>query len=83
MPGKRTWIAAVLAGLLASTGCCGWCHKHCGCSAPAPVAPVAYAPAAAPACCVPCCPASTAPIQAVPAPPTPAYSSPNGCCTPR
>ena len=36
MPGKRTWIAAALAGLLAATGCCSWCQRHCPCAAAPP-----------------------------------------------
>jgi hypothetical protein len=81
MPGKRTCMAAVLAALLASTGCCSWCQHHCPCAAPP--APVAAASPANP-CCVPCpqtcCPANSVPLQAVPAPPAqPVYSPPNGC----
>jgi hypothetical protein len=89
MPGKRTWIAALCAGLFAAAGCCGWCQKHCGCSAPPAAMPVNAPPAAG--CCVPCppncCPSSPAgPIQPVPAAPqswnrpVPAYSAPNACC---
>jgi hypothetical protein len=81
MPGKRTWIAAALAGLLASTGCCSWCQRHCPCAAAPPATGTV---AAAPACCVPCqpvcCPANSAPLQPVPAgPPQPVYSPANGC----
>jgi hypothetical protein len=86
MPGKKTWIVSVALTLLAGTGCCGWCQRHC--SSPAPVAP------AASCCCQPCCcpPANAAPVVPVPAAappppqawnnpaPRPAYNAPNGCC---
>jgi hypothetical protein len=84
MPGKRTWIAAALAGLLAATGCCSWCQHHCPCAAPAPApGPAVVAPASpSGGCCVPCqpttcCPVNSAPLTPVPAPPQPAYSPPS------
>src|SRR5262249_33664323 len=75
MRGKRTWVGALVLGLLAQTGCCRWCQQHCS------PAPAAAAPA--PVCCqpcVPCCPtpaavgAAPTPVPAVtaPAPVTPA-----------
>ncbi len=63
MPGMRCakWVA--LVGVLALTGCCSWCDKHCpNCHQPAPAA---YPP------CVPCCPApacAPAPVAYGPAP---------------
>jgi hypothetical protein len=91
MPGKRIWISGLLLALFGSAGCCGWCHRHCGCAAPATVVPTAAAPAPNGCYCPPpqpcCCPTGSAPIQPIPAPPAPPPGTPanfsrpvnNGC----
>jgi hypothetical protein len=60
MPGKRMWKWAALVAVLAGTGCCKWCERHC-CPKPVacqPCVPCCPLPAAPAACqpCVPCCP---------------------------
>ncbi len=73
--GKRIFLAATWAGLLASAGCLrNVCERH----GYYPAAPAGYAPQ----CCVPCCPApqtgyvAPAPTWNAPAVPAPC---PQGC----
>jgi len=78
--GKRIFLAATWAGLLASTGCLrNMCERHGYYPA---------APACAPQCCVPCCPApaagyvAPAPASSWNAPAAVPATCPPGCVVP-
>ncbi len=71
------WLA--LLGLVALSGCCNWCEKHC----PACHQPTAAAYQPAPTCCVPCQPvAPVANYQAAPPPGGWARQTMTCTCTP-
>jgi hypothetical protein len=73
MAGKSVWKWAVFLGVLLSTGCCHWCHEHCGCqqSCQPCCAPSCYPQQQ---CCQPC--TTQAPTWNAPV----AHPPTSGCC---
>lgn len=74
------WLALLgLVALVAESGCCNWCEKHC----PACHQPTAAGYQPPPTCCVPCQPQGVAPVANYQAPPAPqTWTRPMTCtCT--